>query len=294
MSEQGNSSYNLTVIKLLQEATAKFAAADNTLARRDADLMLAHVLSIEPISLPLFSDTVSAEQLTTFREMIERRLTGEPVAYIVGEQGFWSLDFYVNEHTLIPRPDTELLVEIGLQYLREIATPSIADLGSGSGCILLSILLELRGATGLGVDLSAEALKVAQRNANRHGLEARARFIQSDWFAGFEESEAFDLIVSNPPYIPVGDIGGLMKDVRNFEPVSALDGGADGLDCYRHISRHASSYLAENGHLAFEVGAGQSADVCAIMEAESYADARVFLDLAGISRAVIGKKPQES
>jgi len=279
---------------LIEEAASKLSAKGNILARRDADLMLAHILSIEPMGLPLFNDAVSTEQQTAFWGMVERRLTGEPVAYIVGEQGFWSLDFYVNEHTLIPRPDTELLVEIGLQYLREVATPFIADIGSGSGCILLSLLSELGGAWGLGVDLSAEALKVAQRNANRHELEARARFIHSDWFEGFEEGEAFDLIVSNPPYIPAGDIAGLMKDVKDFEPASALDGGTDGLDCYRQISRQAPGYLTESGHLAFEVGAGQSVDVRAIMVAVGYADIRVYPDLAGISRVVIGKKPQES
>ena len=278
----------------MQEAAVKLNAANNKLARRDADLMLAHVLSIEPMGLPLFNDTVSAEQLATFQEMIERRLTGEPVAYIIGEQGFWSLDFYVNEHILIPRPDTELLVETGIQYLRELATPSIADLGTGSGCILLSILSELVNATGLGADLSAQVLKLAQRNAIRHGLDARARFIQSDWFKGFAENEPFDLIVSNPPYIPAGDIKGLMKDVRDFEPLIALEGGIDGLDCYRHISRQAPGYLAKNGHLAFEVGVGQSADVCAIMEAEGYGSITIYPDLAGISRVVIGKNSQES
>lgn len=294
MSEEGHSYSKVTVAELIQDAAAQLAAKGNTLARRDADLMLAHVLSIEPMSLPLFNDTVSVGQQAIFRGMVERRLKGEPVAYIVGEQGFWSLDFYVNEHTLIPRPDTELLVEVGLQYLSEVATPSIVDLGSGSGCILLSLLSERDDASGLGVDLSAEALKVAARNANRHCLEARVRFMQGDWFGGLPEGQVFDLIVSNPPYIPAGDIVGLMKDVKDFEPTSALDGGADGLDYYRLISRQAPGHLAESGHLAFEVGAGQSVDVCAIMKAVGYADISVYPDLAGISRVVIGKKPQES
>jgi len=280
----------LTTVDLLVAASDKLKQNGNELARRDADLMLAHILAVEPAALPSFCKPISTDQFSQFEIMVDRRLAGEPVAYILGEQGFWTLDFYVNQHTLIPRPDTELLVEIGLKAIDEIAEPRIADLGTGSGCILLSILSECGKSVGVGVDVSAGALDVARRNADRHGLSSRARFMRSDWFEGLV-GEQFDLIVSNPPYIPVEDIAGLMLDVRDFEPASALNGGQDGLDYYRHISRHAQQYLLGNGHLAFEVGIGQFADVSSIMENYGYTHIRVFPDLAGVNRVIIGKKP---
>lgn len=294
MIDEDNSNSNQTAVALVQEAAAILAATGNSLARRDVDLMLAHVLSIEPAAIPLFAAGVSADQLTVFQKMVDRRLTGEPVAYIIGEQGFWSLDFYVNQHTLIPRPDTELLVDVGLKSIANLSQATVADLGCGSGCILLSILFDHDGASGVGADFSPMALDVARRNANRHGLAARAQFIESDWFSGFEGDVRFDLIVSNPPYILTGDIADLMEDVRDFEPTSALDGGPDGLECYRRVSQCAVDHLAENGQLAFEVGIGQCSDVCLIMDAVGYCDIEVFRDLADIDRVVIGKKPQES
>lgn len=282
-----------TAVDLVMAASNELRKNGNALARRDADLILAHILEIEPAHISLFSDPIPADKLALFEEMVDRRLTGEPVAYIVGEQGFWTLDFYVNKHTLIPRPDTELLVEIGLKAIEGITKPRIADLGTGSGCILLSILSESGTSTGVGVDVSPDALDIARRNAERHGLNARAQFIQSDWFEGLA-GEKFDLIVSNPPYIPAEDIAGLMSDVRDFEPASALNGGQDGLDYYRQISSHANRFLMENGYLAFEVGIGQFADVSSIMEDCGYTDIQVFPDLAGVNRAIIGKKPKES
>lgn len=289
MIDPDDKNTNLTATELVAAASNKLEKNGNALARRDADMMLAHIVSVEPVSLPLFSKPISIDQLARFEEMVDRRLTGEPVAYIIGEQGFWSLDFYVNQHTLIPRPDTELLVEVGLKAVKDCAKPHIADLGTGSGCILLSILSEHGRALGLGADISAEALDVAQRNADRHGLAGRARFIQSDWFDRLV-GERFDLIVSNPPYIASGDIAGLMSDVRDYEPASALDGGRDGLDYYRYISQHAVGHLKEKGHLVFEVGIDQFADVCSIMADDGYADIQIFPDLAGINRVVIGKK----
>ena len=293
MIAQDHTKTDITAIGLVTVASKKLKQQGNELARRDADLMLAHVLAIEPASIPLFSDSISRSQQSLFEQMIDRRLAGEPVAYITGEQGFWSLDFYVNQHTLIPRPDTELLVEVGLETVQTVTHPHIADLGTGSGCILLSLLSECPQMTGVGVDISTEALDVAKRNAVRHGLGVQAHFVQSNWFDSLA-GEQFSLIVSNPPYIPAGDIGGLMSDVRDYEPVSALDGGQDGLDYYRCISEQATSYLAEEGCLAFEVGIGQFSQVSSIMEHNEYAEIQVFPDLAGVNRVVIGKKPKES
>lgn len=294
MISRSESEPNHTATSLARTAAATLAAIGNSLAQRDSDLLLAHILSIEPAAIPLYTAAVSNDQQARFQTMIDRRLTGEPVAYIIGEQGFWSLDFYVNQHTLIPRPDTELLVEVGLKSITSLARPTVADLGCGSGCILLSILSDHAGASGVGADISSAALDVARRNATRHDLAARTDFVESDWFSNIERGVRFDLIVSNPPYIPASDITRLMKDVRDFEPTSALDGGADGLDCYRVISQGALDHLAKNGYLAFEVGVNQSAAVCSIMQALDYREIEVYPDLAGIDRAVIGKKPQES
>ncbi len=294
MINQEDSGPCQTAIALARTAAATLAASGNPLAHRDADLLLAHILSIEPAAIPLFTAAVSNDQKIRFQTMVDRRLTGEPVAYIIGEQGFWSLDFYVNEHTLIPRPDTELLVEVGLKSIANLARPTVMDLGCGSGCILLSILSEHVGASGVGADISAAALDVALRNASRHSLVARTDFVESNWFSNIKKGVRFNLIVSNPPYIPAGDIAQLMDDVRDFEPTSALDGGADGLDCYHAISLQALGYLAKNGCLAFEVGVDQSAPVCALMEALGYREIEVYRDLSGIDRAIVGKKPQES
>ena len=289
---KNNSEHSATTLACA--AAERLAADGNLLARRDADLMLAHILSIEPSAIPLHGAVVSQGQQTTFQSMIDRRLTGEPVAHIIGEQEFWSLEFYVNRHTLIPRPDTELLVELGLKSIASLTQPTVADLGCGSGCILFSILSEHAGATGVGADFSASALDVARRNASRHGLAERANLLESDWFSNIKCGTEFDLIVSNPPYIPAGDIPQLMHDVRDFEPSSALDGGMDGLDCYRVVTHGALDHLATNGYLLFEVGINQSAAVGSIMGDLGYREVEVYPDLAGIDRAIIGKKPQES
>lgn len=291
MIEKSDKKPGLSASNLVVTAANKLRESGNPLARRDAELLLAHILAIEPSALPLFSKPISEGQSALFDEMIDRRLTGEPVAYITGVQGFWSLDFCVNQHTLIPRPDTELLVEMGLKAIDGITAPRVADLGTGSGCILLSVLSEHDQATGIGADISTQALKVAQRNAGLHGLASRAQFIQSDWFSELSDMQ-FDLIVSNPPYIPAGDIGALMRDVRDFEPIGALEGGNDGLDFYRRISVHAAEYLELDGFLALEVGVDQFADVSSLLALQGYRGIQVFPDLAGVNRVVMAKKPQ--
>ncbi len=262
----------------------------NPMAQRDAQLLLEHVLNTN-ISSMLLSQTLPSQiHQQSFRRLIERRLTGEPVAYIVGEQAFWSLDFHVDRNTLIPRPDTETLVEIGLERLEAIKTPLIADLGTGSGCILLSLLDELAGAGGIGIDQSNLALDVAKRNAARHGLSDRVDFVISDWFESVSDDRVFDLIVSNPPYIESGQIDGLMKDVKQFEPNCALDGGADGLDCYRAIAVQSRDRLTEEGVLAVEVGKGQALDVGMLFEQAGYRDVSMHKDLTGVQRVVVAKK----
>lgn len=221
-----------------------------------------------------------------------RRAAHEPFAYIVGMREFWSLPFCVNPATLIPRPDTETVVEAALKLMRERHCPSprILDLGTGSGCLLLALLSELPQASGIGVDVSAAALSVAEDNARALGLDARACFQLGRWSEGI--AGPFDLIVSNPPYIPDGDIATLESDVRDFEPHLALKGGLDGLDAYRAIAAAVPSLLAANGTLALEVGAGQAEAVAALLRGAGLDIAAIRSDLAGIPRCVVATRPR--
>lgn len=283
-----------TVSALLNDAQARLTAVSGELARRDAEILLAFSLGTSASRLPLFDGPVSPEQLTRFQGLVAQRATGEPVAYIVGEQEFWSLTFKVNEHTLVPRPDTETLVEVGLQNLPDAAASRILDLGTGSGCILLSILCERPNGFGLGVDMSSGALDIAKANAERLGFAERCEFKKGDWFSPVDEADVFDLIVSNPPYIETADMQTLMSDVKDYEPATALDGGEDGLQCYRRITADATSFLRPGGTLAVEVGIGQDSAVSRLFEDAGFVDVSIHADLAGVNRVVAGKKARES
>lgn len=280
----------MSVLDIVRRAEKRLAQSGNAMARRDAELLLCHILQVDPARLPLIEAQPLESELLKFDRYLDDRLTGKPVAYIIGEQDFWSLTFEVNNHTLVPRPDTETLVSAGLECLAAVEAPRILDLGTGSGCILLSLLHELPNAMGIGVDVAGEALGVARKNALRHELEGRAQFVQSDWFEALPDGRQFDLIVSNPPYIENDTINSLMRDVRDFEPKSALMGGPDGLDCYRIIASDSPKWLATGGSLAVEVGMGQADDVSALFIAAELELAGVWHDLAGVERVVIGKK----
>lgn len=275
---------------LLREAEKQLLATGNQLARRDAEIMLANLLDINPSRLPLIDKIPPTGILQKFAEWIDRRSMGEPVAYITGVQEFWSLEFAVDENTLIPRPDTETLVEACLAHVKHVNAPKIADLGTGSGCILISLLSELLSATGLGLEVSEGALKLAQQNAFTNDVQDRSRFLKSDWFASVPADETFDLIVSNPPYIETNVIPGLMLDVKEYEPVSALDGGDDGLDCYRAIATQACGRLNRNGILAVEVGIEQAQAVALLFRDAGLTFVAIERDLAGVERVVCVKK----
>ncbi|WP_092169989.1 peptide chain release factor N(5)-glutamine methyltransferase [Bosea sp. OK403] len=216
-----------------------------------------------------------------------RRLAGEPVWRILGEREFWSLPFRLSPATLEPRPDSETIVEAALGVLAERRDQaiSILDLGTGTGCLLVALLSECKAARGVGIDLSQEACETAAGNAERNGVGARAFFRQGDWMAGL--SERFDLIVSNPPYIPAGDIAGLDAAVRVYDPLRALDGGADGLVAYRALAAGLPQRIAPGGAVVLEIGAGQEADVVAIMEAVGLVHRGSRRDLGGHPRALI-------
>ena len=222
-----------------------------------------------------------------------RRLAGEPVARILGLKEFWGLPLKLSAATLVPRPDTETVVELALEILRADNAANrplrIADLGTGSGAILLALLSELPAAHGCGTDISVDALETAGNNAARLGLADRATFIACDYASGL--SGTFDLIVSNPPYIRSADIELLARDVREHDPRAALDGGADGLDAYRALVPQAAGFLAPGAVLVVEAGQGQSGEIEALMTASGLVTAcPPKADLAGIKRAVAGRK----
>jgi release factor glutamine methyltransferase len=236
----------------------------------------------------------SKTDISRIGALMDRRLAGEPVARILGMKEFWGLSFKLSADTLVPRPDTETVVEAALDHVRAAGRANaplrIADLGTGSGAILLALLSELPHAFGIGTDISDGALRTARENAHMLGLGGRAAFVACSYASAL--SAPLDLIVSNPPYIASGDIAGLAVEVRHHDPARALDGGPDGLDAYRVLIPQAYNLLCVGGAIAVEVGQGQAGDVEALMtEAGLSADSiTIRTDLAGISRTVLGRK----
>ncbi|MCE5232866.1 MAG: peptide chain release factor N(5)-glutamine methyltransferase [Mizugakiibacter sp.] len=252
-------------------------------ARLEAELLLAHALGRPRAWLYAHAgDAVDAAQQAAFAALLARRAAGEPVAYLVGTRGFWSLELEVTPATLIPRPETELLVELALARLPADAETRVADLGTGSGAVALAIARERPRARVLATDASAEALAVARRNAQRLGI-ANVAFAQGDWCAALGDARDLDLIVANPPYIAAGDPHLDEGDLR-FEPATALASGADGLDAIRIIVRDARAHLCPGGWLLFEHGFDQGAAVRALLAAHGYREVFTARDLEGRER----------
>lgn len=256
-------------------------------AHQEAKWLLAGALAREPsfITLnPSYNPSPSEEQ--KIQEWLKRRLEEEPLSRIKGMREFWSLPFHLNEHTLDPRPDTEVLVEGVLKRVGGLKTDpwSILDLGTGSGCILISLLHELPNATGLGVDINEGALSIARHNAALNGVDLRARFFQGNW--GENLTGSFDIIVSNPPYIPLADKDTLGRGVSAFDPHQALFGGEDGLECYRILAQTIKPLLSPHGFAFFEIGVGQRKDVEALFQQAGFKTLCVLSDLADIERVI--------
>ncbi len=231
--------------------------------------------------------TIPAGEIGQFEAAIMRRMEREPVSRILGEREFYGRCFRVTPATLDPRPDTETLVEAALALMP--AKARLLDLGTGTGAIAVTLLAERPDATAVATDLSQEALGVARENAERAGVAQRLHLIHGSWFAPV--TAVFDIIVSNPPYIPSGDIAGLSPDVRNFDPALALAGGDDGLDPYRAIAPHAASHLAAEGHVLVEIGAGQAEQVEAIFAASGFSMVERHEDLGGHVRCLAFRRP---
>ncbi|MGH6917003.1 MAG: peptide chain release factor N(5)-glutamine methyltransferase, partial [Geminicoccaceae bacterium] len=280
--------------KMLHELIARLAARLATVgiedARAEAWLLLAAATGRERAALVVGeSAAVGPAAQARLEELLRRRLAREPMAYILGEKEFWSLRFAVGPAVLIPRPDSETAIEAALARVPDRTAPlRILDLGTGSGCLLLALLSELPSATGIGVDASAEALAVAEANARRLGLAARALFAAGDWGRGLDGP--FDLIVSNPPYVREPDWPGLQPEIRGFEPRAALLAGPDGLDAYRALAPDCLRLLATDGTLALEIGLGQAAAVRAILAAHGLDVVERCRDLAGLERCLIVRR----
>lgn len=284
-----------TIIKILDWTKQYFADRGVENPRLDAEVLLCAVLQCERIKLYMdFERPLTGAELSQYKNYVARRGQHEPLAYILGEKEFMRNSFKVTPATLVPRPETELLVESlikAAQGLKADGDVKILDIGTGSGAIIVSLLDYLPNAKGVGVDISVDALIVAEENSRRIGVRERAGFMQSDLFSRIPADKKFDIIVSNPPYIPAADIAGLAKDVQK-EPRGALDGGADGLDFYRRIISEAMDHMADEGILAFEVGINQAQVVAELCRKAGFKATAIRKDYADIERMVFAVKEE--
>jgi release factor glutamine methyltransferase len=281
-----------TVESARRSLTSQFKSVQIDSAGLDARILVGAALGLDLTGvIAAATRLVTPAEAARLEDLACRRLKGEPVARILGSKEFWGLPLQLSPATLVPRPDTETVVELALEMLQAgpaADRPRIADIGTGSGAILLALLSELPDAYGVGTDISAAALRTASANARDLGLAGRAAFIACDYLAAL--SGAFDLIVSNPPYIRSAEIVDLATEVRDHDPIRALDGGTDGLDAYRALVPQAARLLAPGGALVVEAGQGQSGDIEGLMTASGLTLERPpKADLAGAARAVAGR-----
>jgi len=285
-----------TPIKLIQWATSYFDSHHIDSPRTTAEVLLAHALSVKRIDLYLrYDQPLNSDELNRFKTLIKRRLDREPVAYILGCKEFWSMGLEVNRKVLIPRPETECLVERALASLAadsNAGCKSILELGTGSGAVIVALASENPRHSYLGTDISSDAVRVARRNAIRYGLGAKIHFVVADWFAPIDvTSGRFDLIVSNPPYVRSKDLKQLQPEIHVYEPAEALDGAEDGLRYLRHIIECAYRYLKPDGALLLEMGHDQKEPLKQIIDAcGRYEAAEFYKDYSGHDRIVSVKK----
>jgi release factor glutamine methyltransferase len=281
----------LMIRDVVERAAKRLRMASVETARQDAWLLLSHVRRQDRATLLAHArDELTLEDLDSFQRLVDRRVGREPLAQIVGQKEFWSLDFQVTTDVLCPRPDSECLIEAALvevkrRRLIEKRTGRVLDLGTGSGCLLLALLSEWRSAVGIGVDISRHALSIARSNGERLGLAERVHWVCANWGSAFDA--AFDLILSNPPYIASGDAEGLAPEVRCFEPELALFAGEDGLEAYRSLADDLRRLLAPDGLACLEIGFGQADAVEALLQFRGLKSLGRRQDLAGIDRCLI-------
>ena len=257
--------------------------------RREAGSLLMHVVGRDhTYILAHAEDQLTDEQVEMYGDALEARASGKPLQYITGRQEFFGLEFEVTPDVLIPRPETELLIEIALARVSPNEQPYICDVGTGSGCIAVTLLHELPQARAIALDISTAALAVAERNAHRHGVDERVSFLASDCFSALDSTfnQAFDLIVSNPPYVAERAVEGLQREVRDFEPRVALTAGEDGLVVIRRLLFESRDYLKSGGLLVFEMGFDQHEAVNQLIAPEHWKLLEIYDDLQGIPRTV--------
>ncbi len=278
-----------TLATLRKKIEARLRKTGIEEASLDARLLISHIIPVTEIDFAINADqTVSNEQQNLIDVLVQKREKRIPMSQIFGEKEFWSLSFKVTKDTLTPRPDSETLIEVALnEFEDKNATLSILDLGTGSGCLLLTLLSELKNATGLGIDVSASAIKVANENAKNLSLNKRATFLKSNWFEKLSKTKKFDLIIANPPYIGLNETPELAPAVCAHEPYSALFAGEEGLDDYRIIAADISSYMSEKAIIILEIGYRQSSAVKDIFAQKGFKNINVFQDLGGRDRCLL-------
>lgn len=255
--------------------------------RREAGWLLAHILGRDrSFIIAHADDLLTDEQCKALQSLVERRAGGEPLQYLTARQEFFKLDFEVTPDVLIPRPETEFIVETALELLRDDPAPYFADIGTGSGCIAISMLQELPGARAIATDVSPAALRVAQRNAERHGVTDRLVLLESDCFSSLDPKESFSLIASNPPYVSEDELKSVQREVR-FEPRAALAAGSDGLSVIRRLLREARPFLRAGGYFVFEIGFGQREVVERLVDRRVWKLLEIREDLQRIPRTFV-------
>jgi release factor glutamine methyltransferase len=283
-----------TILALIRWADERFKKEGLTTPRLDAEVLLAESLGIDRVGLYThFDQPLLPDELTRFKKLILRRLSREPVAYILGRREFWSLPFKVSPEVLIPRPETELLVSEALKILAhpERISPRVLEIGTGSGAVSVAIAKEIPSARIVATDLSAGALSVAEENAVQNGVRGQIQFLKGDLFQPLPGGEEFDLIVTNPPYVSRKEFAALSPEVRNFEPRTALDGGLDGLDFFRRTLPGAGDSLRSGGWFLAEMGKGQYQEILTMAEKVPDLDSFDFVrDLAGMKRVFKARK----
>jgi release factor glutamine methyltransferase len=277
----------LSIGNAVKEGAQRLDEAAVVDPRREAGSLLAHLFDRDRsfvIAHP--DDALNDDECEAFRSMIARRAAGEPLQYITGKQEFFKLEFEVTPAVLIPRPESELIIETALELLRDDPQPYIADIGTGSGCIAISILHELSAARAVATDVSPAALQVAQRNAERHGVADRLAVFESDCFSALDANGSYSLIASNPPYIPDVEMKNLQREV-NYEPRAALTGGPDGLAVIRRLLLEAPPFLRPGGYFVFEIGFGQSEAVAQLIDRRVWQLLEIRTDLQKIPRTFV-------
>ena len=282
----------MTVLEGIQKSTEFLAKKDVESPRLQAELLLAHVLKLPRMKLYLsFERALTEPETNTFRDLVKRRAQREPLQHITGSTSFCGLEIAVNRNVLVPRPETEILAELGWEFLNQLAaeSPPALDFGTGSGCIAIALAVKCPNAKVIALDVSPEALDTARQNAARNNVAEKVDFLEGNGFAALPNGFHFDLIISNPPYIATAEIASLQPEVRDYDPRGALDGGADGLDFYRRFAIEARKFLSPEGKIMLEFGDGQGDSIRKIFEEQKWIVEAVREDYTQRQRILIAK-----